>query len=100
MGREPERFGVRTPLTIGEGPEAATYLGGRPPALARPVLREDLTYFLTVPLFPGRGERKLGTICIYQATSEDKRREHADCAKLPVDEILAVGDIVIARADP
>jgi thiamine biosynthesis protein ThiC len=42
----------------------------------------------------------LGTVCIYQASSEEKVREHAQRAGLPADEIIAVADTVIVRPDP
>lgn len=58
----------------------------------------DVSWIRTYVLAEESG--KLGTICVYQATSEDKLREHADCAKLPVDEVIAVGDTVIVNPDP
>jgi hypothetical protein len=42
----------------------------------------------------------LGTVCIYQATSPEKIREHAERADLPVTEIIEVADTVIVRPDP
>lgn len=42
----------------------------------------------------------LGTVCIYQASSADKIREHASRAGLPADEIIEVADTVIVRPDP
>jgi Protein of unknown function (DUF4242) len=42
----------------------------------------------------------LGTVCIYQASSPEKIREHADRAGLPVSEIVEVADTVIVRPDP
>ena len=42
----------------------------------------------------------LGTVCIYQATSPEKIREHAERAGLPVDEIVEVADTVVVRPDP
>lgn len=42
----------------------------------------------------------LGTVCIYQASSPEKIREHAERAGLPADEIIAVADTVIVRPDP
>jgi thiamine biosynthesis protein ThiC len=42
----------------------------------------------------------VGTVCIYQASSPEKIREHADRAGLPVDEIVEVVDTVILRPDP
>ncbi len=42
----------------------------------------------------------LGTFCIYQASSPEKIREHADRADLPATEIVKVADTVIVREDP
>src|SRR5947208_16341136 len=42
----------------------------------------------------------LGTVCIYQATSPEKIREHAERADLPVTEIIEVAETVIVRPDP
>jgi len=42
----------------------------------------------------------LGTICIYQASSIDKVREHAQRVDMPADEVLEVADTVIVRPDP
>jgi hypothetical protein len=42
----------------------------------------------------------VGTICVYQATSPEAIRRHAEQADLPVDEIVAVADTVIVRPDP
>ena len=45
-------------------------------------------------------EGGLGTFCIYQASSPEKIREHAERADLPADEIISVADTVIVRPDP
>jgi sporulation protein YlmC with PRC-barrel domain len=42
----------------------------------------------------------LGTVCIYQGSSEEKVREHAERAGLPADEVIKVADTVIVRPDP
>jgi hypothetical protein len=42
----------------------------------------------------------VGTVCIYQASSPEAIREHADAAGLPVDEVIPVADTVIVRQDP
>jgi len=42
----------------------------------------------------------LGTVCVYQASSPEKIREHASRADLPVSEIIEVADTVIVRPDP
>jgi hypothetical protein len=46
------------------------------------------------------GGSTVGTVCIYQASSPEKIREHAGAADLPVDEIIKVVDTVKVREDP
>ena len=42
----------------------------------------------------------VGTVCIYEASSEEALRRHAERADLPVDEIIPVLDTVVVRSDP
>jgi hypothetical protein len=42
----------------------------------------------------------LGTVCIYQASSEEAVRDHAGRVEMPADEILEVADTVVIRPDP
>lgn len=42
----------------------------------------------------------LGTVCIYQASSDELIRKHAQTAGLPVTEIIPIADTVIVRPDP
>jgi hypothetical protein len=42
----------------------------------------------------------LGTVCIYEATSPEAIRQHANRAELALSEIRPVVDTVIVRADP
>jgi hypothetical protein len=42
----------------------------------------------------------LGTVCIYQASSPEAIRDHANRAGLPADEIIEVADTVLVRPDP
>jgi len=42
----------------------------------------------------------VGTVCIYEATSPEAIRTHAQLADLPVDEIIPVADTVVVRPDP
>ena len=42
----------------------------------------------------------VGTVCIYEAESEEALRGHASDADLPADEIIKVADTVIVRPDP
>jgi hypothetical protein len=46
---------------------------------------------------PGGG---LGTVCIYQGSSAETVREHAERAGLPADEVIEVADTVTVRPDP
>jgi hypothetical protein len=46
------------------------------------------------------GGSSVGTVCIYQASSEDAIRKHAGAADLPVDEVIKVADTVKVREDP
>lgn len=48
----------------------------------------------------GEVNGRLGTVCVYQASSPEKIREHARRAGLPADEIVEVADTVILRPDP
>ncbi len=43
---------------------------------------------------------RLGTVCVYQASSPEAIREHASRAFLPADEIVQVADTVVVRPDP
>jgi hypothetical protein len=42
----------------------------------------------------------LGTICLYEASSPDAIRDHANRVGMPADEITPVADTVIVRPDP
>jgi uncharacterized protein DUF4242 len=58
----------------------------------------DIRWIRSYVLAEPGGE--LGTVCIYQASSPEKIREHAERAGLPVDEIVEVADTVLVRPDP
>jgi hypothetical protein len=42
----------------------------------------------------------LGTVCIYEASSPEKIREHASRSDMPATEIFEVADTVVVRPDP
>jgi hypothetical protein len=46
------------------------------------------------------GSGSLGTVCIYEAASEEAIRNHAQRADLPVDEVIPIVDTVVVRPDP
>jgi hypothetical protein len=61
-------------------------------------MSDDVKWIRTY-VFP-EANGSLGTVCIYQATSEDAIRRHAGAADLPADEIMRVADTVIVNPDP
>ena len=42
----------------------------------------------------------LGTVCVYQASSPEKIREHAQRVGMPADDIFPIADTVVVREDP
>lgn len=61
-------------------------------------MADDIRWIRSYVLNEGGGS--VGTVCIYQATSEDAIRKHGDLADLPVDEIIPIADTVVVRPDP
>lgn len=61
-------------------------------------MSDDIRWIRSYVLAEGGGS--VGTVCIYEATSERAIRDHADLADLPVDEVIPVADTVIVRPDP
>lgn len=48
----------------------------------------------------GEESGSLGTVCIYEASSPEAIRDHAQRADLPVTEIIPIADTVVVRPDP
>ena len=84
------RSGWRTADELQEAARRSTAEGER--------MSEDVRWIRSYVLAETDGS--LGTVCIYQATSPEALRRHAYAATLPVDEIAAVADTVVIRADP
>ena len=61
-------------------------------------MSDDIRWIRSYVIAEGSGN--LGTVCIYEASSPEKIREHAERADLPVTEIIPVADTVIVRPDP
>ena len=61
-------------------------------------MSNDIRWIRSYVLDEGAGT--VGTVCIYQASSEEKIREHASRADLPADEVIKVADTVLVRPDP
>ena len=61
-------------------------------------MSDDIRWIRSYVLAEGDGS--VGTVCIYEASSPDAIRKHAQLADLPVDEIIPIADTVIVRPDP
>ena len=83
------RQGWRTPEELQAAAERSTQEGER---------RGDVRWIRSYVVAEDDGQ--LGTVCIYEAESEDAIRGHASDAALPADEITKVADTVIVRPDP
>jgi thiamine biosynthesis protein ThiC len=84
------RSGWRSPGDLQEAAGRSTAEGDK--------MSDDIRWIRSYVLDEGGGS--VGTVCIYQATSPEAIRAHADAADLPVDEIIRVADTVIVREDP
>jgi hypothetical protein len=60
-------------------------------------MADDIRWIRSYVLEDGN---RVGTVCIYQASSPEAIRAHAAAAGLPVDEIIHVLDTVVVRPDP
>ncbi len=59
---------------------------------------DDIRWIRSYVLDEGAGT--VGTVCIYEASSPEAIRRHAELADLPVDEIIGIADTVVVRPDP
>jgi thiamine biosynthesis protein ThiC len=85
------RGGWRSPAELGEA-------AARSKQVADDDMPDDIKWIRSYVLEEGAGS--VGTVCIYQASSPEAIRKHANLADLPVDEIIAVADTVLIRPDP
>jgi hypothetical protein len=84
------RGGWRTAEDLQEAAARSTVEGGR--------MIDDVRWIRSYVTAETDG--RVGTVCVYQATSPEAIRRHAGAADLPVDEIVKVADTVIIRPDP
>jgi Protein of unknown function (DUF4242) len=84
------RGGWRTAEELQEAAARSTAEGDRMP--------DDIRWIRSYVLAEPDGS--VGTVCVYQASSPEAIRAHAERAGLPVDEIVAVADTVLVRPDP
>lgn len=84
------RDGWRTAADLQEAAARSTAEGER--------MSDDVRWIRSYVLAEPSGG--VGTVCVYEASSPDAIRRHAQNADLPVDEIIEVADTVIVRPDP
>jgi Protein of unknown function (DUF4242) len=84
------RDGWRTPADLEEAAARSTAEGEKVP--------DDIRWIRSYVLQEPKGG--LGTVCIYEASSEEAIRRHAKAADLPVLEIIPIADTVVVREDP
>jgi Nickel responsive protein SCO4226-like len=84
------RGGWRTADDLREAADRSTAEGER--------MSDDVRWIRSYVL--GESDGSVGTVCIYEATSPEAIRAHAEAAELPVDEIVAVAETVVVRPDP
>jgi len=85
------RAGWSSPADLGVAAERSKRVGDDD-------MPDDIRWIRSYVLEEGGGS--VGTVCIYQASSPEAIRKHAELADLPVDEIIAVADTVVIRPDP
>jgi Protein of unknown function (DUF4242) len=85
------RRGWRTAADLEEAAKRSMQEGDRRP--------DDIAWIRSYVLEEA-DDGTVGTVCIYQASSPEAVREHAEAAGLPVDEVIPVADTVIVRSDP
>jgi thiamine biosynthesis protein ThiC len=85
------RGGWRSPQDLQAAAERSSKVGDEQ-------MSNDIRWIRSYVLEEGEGA--VGTVCIYQASSPEAIREHAERADLPVDEIIPVADTVLVRPDP
>jgi thiamine biosynthesis protein ThiC len=85
------RSGWKSPAELQEAAARSSQVGDEE-------MSDDIRWIRSYVLDEGGGP--VGTVCIYQATSPEAIREHAQRADLPADEIIKVADTVLVRPDP
>jgi thiamine biosynthesis protein ThiC len=81
-----------------QSPEELEVAARRSAAVGDEEMSDDIRWIRSYVLEEDGGS--VGTVCIYQATSPEAIREHAQRADLPADEIVKVADTVVVRPDP
>ena len=84
-------MGWKTPEDLAEAAKVSARVGDEE-------MSDDIRWIRSYVVEESDGS--LGTVCIYEASSPEKIREHAERVGMPAEEIVAIGDTVIVRPDP
>jgi hypothetical protein len=79
-------------------PEELQAAAGRSKNVGETEMANDVRWIRTYVMQEPDGT--LGTVCIYEATSPDAIKKHANRAELAVSEIRPILDTVVVRQDP
>jgi thiamine biosynthesis protein ThiC len=79
-------------------PDELGIAAGRSKTVGDEEMSDDIRWIRSYVLNEPDG--RVGTVCIYQASSPEAIRRHAASAGLPADEIIRVADTVLVRPDP
>jgi sporulation protein YlmC with PRC-barrel domain len=72
--------------------------GERSKQVADEQMSDDIRWIRSYALAEDDGS--VGTVCIYQASSPEAVRNHAEVVGMPADEVIAVADTIVVRPDP
>ena len=79
-------------------PEEAQAAGERSLQVGNEEMSDDIRWIRSYVVREPEG--RYGSVCIYEASSPEKIREHALRSDMPATEIWEVADTVVVRMDP
>jgi sporulation protein YlmC with PRC-barrel domain len=85
-------------LNAWKSPAEVEEIAGRSKQVADDEFAADIRWIRSYVIAEEDGT--LGSVCIYQASSPEAIRKHADRVGMPADQIWAVADTVVIRPDP
>jgi hypothetical protein len=81
-----------------QSPEELEAAAARSRRVGDEEMSEDVRWIRSYVVHESDGS--LGTVCIYEASSPEKIREHAARADIPASDVLDVADTLVIRPDP
>lgn len=81
-----------------QSPEELEQVAGRSKEVADSEFPQDIRWIRSYVIAEADGT--LGSVCIYEASSPEAIRKHAQRVEMPADEIWEVADTVVIRPDP